>query len=276
MTREDRVKVAHNVMAELNVGGFETEDGYYTFSSETAGVKLMKTTPVPYFIGKDIVPTSANVRIVNDNTISVAFLLAKAGKTGVLNFASAWQPGGGWLRGDNAQEECLARCSTLYRSIGMNPAASGYYLHQKTHLCPYNPDLMLVSPRVTVYRFPDDGSHMYMPFDVCCISCAAVDYRKHAGRDDPRVETGNIKMRMRIQAILNQFYLEGCRNVVLGAWGCGVFKNKPLTIAQLFRTEIYKGGWIHAFDNITFAILGDSKGTNVKAFEQVFGMTAVT
>lgn len=40
------------------------------------------------------------------------------GRLAILNFASAKNPGGGFLRGSQAQEECLARASTLYGSIG--------------------------------------------------------------------------------------------------------------------------------------------------------------
>ncbi|HBR75644.1 MAG TPA: TIGR02452 family protein, partial [Cyanobacteria bacterium UBA11159] len=44
-------------------------------------------------------------------------LTQKFKKIGVLNFASAKNPGGGFLRGTQAQEESLARSSALYKSL---------------------------------------------------------------------------------------------------------------------------------------------------------------
>ena len=56
---------------------------------------------------------------------AVQRLAEEKGTTGdnlaLLNFASARNPGGGFLGGSNAQEESLARCSALYACLKDNP-----------------------------------------------------------------------------------------------------------------------------------------------------------
>ena len=49
-------------------------------------------------------------------------------KIAVLNFASAFQPGGGVFSGSRAQEECLCRCSTLYSLINRKWLKESYYI----------------------------------------------------------------------------------------------------------------------------------------------------
>jgi uncharacterized protein (TIGR02452 family) len=58
--------------------------------------------------------------LANETTLQGAARLVESRKyqrTGVLNFASAKHPGGGFLGGAKAQEESLARSSGLYYSL---------------------------------------------------------------------------------------------------------------------------------------------------------------
>ncbi|KAJ7188776.1 hypothetical protein C8R46DRAFT_1184103 [Mycena filopes] len=61
----------------------------------------------------------------------VQLLLPRARKVGVLNFASANRPGGGFLGGARAQEESIARSSNLYSSL-MTPTGQRFYAHHKS------------------------------------------------------------------------------------------------------------------------------------------------
>ncbi|MEP6929685.1 MAG: TIGR02452 family protein, partial [Flavobacterium sp.] len=58
--------------------------------------------------------------------------------------------------------------------------------------------------------------------------------------------------------------------IILGAWGCGVFRNEPKDVAHLFKeiiTEKYAG----SFKKIIFAVFDNSeKKSNYKHFEEVF------
>ncbi len=53
------------------------------------------------------------------------------GKIGILNFASAKHEGGGFLTGAQAQEESIARASTLYPSLMTVEGQQYYKLHRK-------------------------------------------------------------------------------------------------------------------------------------------------
>src|SRR5262245_6203603 len=58
------------------------------------------------------------IEVVNETTLSgIARLLARGEGPAALNFASAKNPGGGFLGGSEAQEESLARSSALYASL---------------------------------------------------------------------------------------------------------------------------------------------------------------
>ena len=76
-------------------------------------------------------------------------------------------------------------------------------------------------------------------------------------------------MQERVERVLGVAALHGHEVLVLGAWGCGVFRNDPGQIAELFRVALasrYRG----AFTHVVFAVL-DSSGETLGSFEQVFG-----
>jgi uncharacterized protein (TIGR02452 family) len=61
------------------------------------------------------------------------------------------------------------------------------------------------------------------------------------------------------------------RNLVLGAWGCGVFRNDPAEVAAVFADWLAADRFRGAFDHVTFAIYDRSKdqGT-LTAFQRRF------
>ena len=67
----------------------------------------------------------------------------------------------------------------------------------------------------------------------------------------------------------------GCRSLILGAWGCGVFRNDPTQVAAAFRGNLADGGrFAGAFDRIVFAVFDKSAGRpNLAAFRGTFGST---
>ena len=52
----------------------------------------------------------------------------------------------------------------------------------------------------------------------------------------------------------------GCDALILGAWGCGVFKNDPAVVAKIFADFLLTGGqFAGRFQSITFSVLDHSK-----------------
>ena len=76
----------------------------------------------------------------------------KGTKTAVHNFASASNPGGGVERGANAQEECLCRCSGLFKCLNAPDAWSGFYMTHRAEHDPIHNDDIIYTPDVLVFK----------------------------------------------------------------------------------------------------------------------------
>ncbi|PCH35701.1 hypothetical protein WOLCODRAFT_126185, partial [Wolfiporia cocos MD-104 SS10] len=194
-------------------------------------------------------------------------------KVGILNFASATKPGGGFKNGAQAQEESIARSSTLYPTLMMRVAQSFYKLHAHNPKGGYYSHAMIYSPGVAVFR-DDDGAWIER-LDVDVLTSAAVNagsVRQGAadGADDTAIEDKIAKlMRERMARILFLFEKQGVRNVVLGSFGTGVFRNKIDLVAGIWADLLLDDGsrFQGSFDHVVFAILGRE---TYEEFERVF------
>ena len=77
----------------------------------------------------------------------------------------------------------------------------------------------------------------------------------------------------RVEKLLAFAAAEGLRHLLLGAWGCGVFRNEPRMIARLFHEALFGADrWAWKFERVVFAVYDPpGKGENRGAFEEVFG-----
>lgn len=164
-------------------------------------------------------------------------------KVGVLNFASATNPGGGVTKGANAQEESLCRVSTLYDCLNSQVVMDGFYnpnresgdsLHTDT--CIYTPDVAIIKN--------DRAVPLDKPVYVDVISCSAPNLRDKPSNDyNPGDKTRvNINdeelLELHIKRI-NQIFRVAIDNnidiLIVGAFGCGAFKNNPRIVAKAFK-----------------------------------------
>lgn len=207
--------------------------------------------------------TAFSVR--NETTLSAARRLTASGRVLCLNFASAKNPGGGFLGGSQAQEESLARASTLYASLLAAPA---YYEANRACGTALYTDHMILSPFVTVFR--DDADELLEePYEVAFLTAPAPNagaLRQHRKFDAGRVEE---TLRRRIGAVLAIAAARGYPHLVLGAWGCGVFRNDPSRVAGLFAEQLH-GDFRGVFEQVAFAVL-DRGNEIIRPFERAFG-----
>jgi uncharacterized protein (TIGR02452 family) len=212
-------------------------------------------------------PHTTAIEVTNETTLSAAGrMLAQGLSTVALNFASATNPGGGFLNGARAQEEYLARSSCLYACIRDNPL----YAFHRAQNDPFYTDYLLYSPAVPVIR-GDDGVLLELPYFLSIITAAAV----HANQV-PQARRAEITpvMWRRILKVLAAGVAHGHDAIILGAWGCGAFGNDGNEIAHLFRTaldENFRG----AYRKVVFAIVDWSyERRYIGPFEGAFGFRA--
>jgi uncharacterized protein (TIGR02452 family) len=79
----------------------------------------------------------------------------------------------------------------------------------------------------------------------------------------------------RAERVLETAAAHGYRRLVLGAWGCGVFRNDPAQVAEAFKDLLVKGRFEGYFAHVVFGILDRTAGgTTRKAFDQAFASVA--
>lgn len=179
-----------------------------------------------------------------------------SGAVAVLNFASARNPGGGYLNGAQAQEEALCRASALYTTL---LGAPGFYDHHRTARSPFYTDRVIHSPGVPVFR-DDSGALLDAPYHVGFLTSPAPNAGVIRSRTPEQADRIPAALATRAERVLETAVVTGYRRLVLGAWGCGVFRNDPSQVADAFRTLLTGGGRFSGhFDEVVFAVLDRTK-----------------
>lgn len=209
----------------------------------------------------------AGTWIVRDiPAVDAARMLFQEGKRRIalLNFASAKNPGGGFLNGAMAQEESLAASSGLYETLTAHPE---YY--ETNRACPsmMYTDYAIYSPEVVFFR--GGGFELLEePFTASVLTMPAVNMGQVLlkGEDPAAAET---VMKHRMELVLAILAEKGCRHLVLGAYGCGVFRNDPKKIAAWWE-ELLTGSFYGCFDTIVFAVMDRSRNQQcLKPFQEL-------
>ncbi|SPQ25028.1 caa5e1df-d3d9-4c00-8a4f-5f2f830aabfd [Thermothielavioides terrestris] len=228
-----------------------------------------------------------------------------AARVAVLNMASDRNPGGGWLSGASAQEEALCFRSTLAASLHRNlypiQRRAGLYTRDvvifRTSMA--NEHKLLVPettpaelPVVSVLsvagiRRPSVKPAAEQTSDETAKGTSKVDEQEpeNTSSSEPRHGKGKpfkgplvfadpaarelTKDKMRL--CLRMAAARGHTMLVLGALGCGAFRNPPREVAAcwaevLAETE-FAGGW---FKEIWFAVYDRRNEGNFEIFQEAF------
>lgn len=233
------------------------EDGQTKTYNISRKIKRSKSRTITYDPGSlplefdDKYDTPCNISCIKSTTLAAARSLISSGsKIGILNFASAKNPGGGFLKGSSAQEESIARSSSLYECIRHSPM---YHANiQNNNRCLYNHH-MIYSPSVPVFR--DDDNNLIEPYYVSVLSVPAVNTNQALIKGVDRQSIDRV-MNERIDNLLSVASKHGIETLILGAWGCGVFGGDFNTISRQFM-HFLKGKYSRSFKTVIFALLSD-------------------
>lgn len=236
-------------------------------TAAVAGTRLYGPEPVAVAPDTD---RTAVITVTDESSLVAAHRLtrADAAPVAVLNFASARNPGGGYLNGAQAQEEAVCRASALYTTLLRAPE---YYEHHRAARDAFYTDRVILSPGVPVFR-DDRGGLLNEPFTVGFLTSPAPNagvIRRQTPQLADRVPAA---LATRAERVLETAVAGGYRRLVLGAWGCGVFQNDPAEVAGAFRALLTGGGrFAGHFDEIVFAILDRTRDrATLVAFQRVF------
>ncbi|MFF4585116.1 TIGR02452 family protein [Streptomyces sp. NPDC001388] len=235
-----------------------------------AGTRTVGPEPVPVPDPPAAAPAggATTVEVTGESSLEAARRLAGT-PVAVLNFASARNPGGGFLNGAQAQEEALCRASALYTCL---LRARGFYEHHRAHRDPFYTDRVIHSPAVPVFR-DDRGRLLDEPYTAGFLTAAAPNAGVVLRTVPERASELPRALAVRAERVLETAAAHGYRRLVLGAWGCGVFRNDPAQVAEAFRALLAPGARFgRTFEHVVFGVLDRTPRSEVRgAFERAFG-----
>ena len=215
-----------------------------------------------------------NIIITPDRTLDSIFKYyvtkEKKYKIGILNFASAKNPGGGVAKGARTQEESICRASTLYPCLITEYLDENYYSYHRYEKKEYSNRIIYI-PNVTVFKTDNDVFNQMLEEDkwykIDIISCAAHNQKAYK-LDYEKLKDLNYH---KIKAIIECAVENNVDNLILGAFGCGAFSNDPKMVSKIFKNILIDEEYYQYFINVHFAIFVMPHETkNLNEFERTF------
>ncbi len=207
--------------------------------------------------------TSTRFTVENCGTVSAILKHKDSENLGVLNFASAKNAGGGFLNGSMAQEESLAFSSGLYSTQLKCPT---YYNENKRCKSMCYTEHAIYSPDVVFFR-DDNAELIAKPVTASVLTMPAVNMGQVVAKKESLKDAART-MYQRMHKVLLAFAKQGNTTIILGAYGCGVFKNDNNDVVSNWR-KLFDTDFKDIFETVIFAIL-DPKENIVPLYKDKF------
>lgn len=261
--KELRAKEFHNTVEIVNQGHYESESGVeYIFPDDSD--MMCDTVFYECEIPLSDIPQCVEQTIVEVQNIDCLYVGVQLKKQGynpaVLNMASRRNPGGGVTTGAGAQEETLFRRTNLFRSLyQFAPYAEQYGIKPSHQQYPLDRNFGgIYTPNGIYFRESEQKGYALLEKPV------SLSFITVAGMNRPDLTTGGMIANHHVEPIKNKIrtifrigLIHGHDSLVLGALGCGAFRNPPRHVARLFHEVMDEPEFKDRYRRIIFAILDD-------------------
>lgn len=155
--------IARETESVVRSGRYRTPEGREVTIERALATALSGTRlygPEPVHVAALDTDRTPVVEVTGETSLQAAHRMTgeSAAKVAVLNYASARNPGGGYLNGAQAQEESLCRGSALHATLLRAPE---FYAHHRAERSAFYTDRVIHSPGVPVFR--DDRGGCWNP-----------------------------------------------------------------------------------------------------------------
>lgn len=261
--KELRAKEFRNTVEIVNQGHYVSESGKeYVFHDDS---NMMCNT---MFYEREIhmvdFPQCDETTIVEVQNIDCLYAGVQLKEQGynpaVLNMASRRNPGGGVTTGAGAQEETLFRRTNLFRSLyQFAPYAEQYGIKPSHHQYPLDRNYGGVyTPNAIYFRESEQKGYALLEKPVCLSFITVAGMNRPDLTDYGMIADHHVEpIKNKIRTIFRIGLIHGHDSLVLGALGCGAFRNPPRHVARLFHEVMDEPEFKDKYRRVIFAILDD-------------------
>ena len=259
--KELRTKEFRNTVEIVSHGFYLTENGTrYIFpdDSDMNTVFYEHEICLPEIAQLD---TQTIVEVHNVDCLYAGVQLKEQGyNPAILNMASRRNPGGGVVTGAGAQEETLFRRTNLFRSLyQFAPYSEQYGIKPSHYQYPLDKNFGgIYTPDAIYFRDSEQKGYALLdnPVSLSFITVAGMN-RPDLTADGMIADHHVEPIKNKIRTIFRIGLQHGHDSLVLGALGCGAFRNPPRHVARLFHDVMDELEFKNKYRRIVFAILDD-------------------